>query len=150
MSAPTPVLRGLASIHGVVGTFDVLVYPLQQKLQMTQNFEEEAVKDANGFTAALLARDEHGMLNIGVKFTADTAAHAATPTTGTSTMGQPFLLPYQTVTLSGFALAAINNTFQNVTGTSLDMENSKVADGDYKLRLWANSTQNTSLTTAPS
>ena len=65
-------------------------------------------------------------------------------------MGQPFLLPYQTVILSTFALAAINNTFQNVTGTSLDMENSKVADGDYKLRLWANSTQNTSLTTAPS
>lgn len=145
-----PVQRGKAAIHGVAGTIDVIVYPIAQKLQETQNWDEEAIKDAEGFTVALLARDEHGMLNIGLKYVGDTAAHAALPVTTAGTLGQPFFAPYASVTLSAFTFAGLNAVWQVVTGTSFDAENTKVADGDYKLRRWADATQNTLLNTTPS
>lgn len=151
MAAPI-TQRGKAAIHGVAGTIDVIVYPVQQKLKMTQHFDEEIGKDEDGGDAWWIARNERGELDIGLKFVGDTAAHAATPVTDAdkSTLGQPFLQPYQTVTLSDFALAALNGAYQNISGTDLDMENTKVADGNYKLRRYADSTQNTSATTSPS
>lgn len=149
MAAPI-TQRGKAAIHGVAGTIDVIVYPVQQKLKMTQQFDEEIGKDVDGGDAWWIARNERGELSIGLKFVGDTAAHAAAPVSSAGTLGQPFLAPYATVTLSAFALAALNGAYQNISGTDLDMENTKVADGDYKLRRYADSTQNTAATTAPS
>lgn len=150
MSAPI-FQRGKAAIHGVAGTFDVIVYPIQQKVKMTQTFDEEIVKDVDGGDVAWIARNERGEFNVGVKFLADTAAHAATPVSTTiSSLGQPFLAPYATVTLSTFVLSALNGAYQNISGTEYDAENVKIADGDYKLRRYADPTQNTLATTAPS
>lgn len=146
--------RGKAAIEGVAGAIDVVVYPTAQTLKGTQQYDEEIIKDEHGFDVSWVSRNEHMMLEIGLKFLGDTAAHAAIPMQNSgsqvSTLGQPFLKPYQTMVLSGFALAALNGTYQNITGTTMDFANTKVADGDYKLRRYADSTQNTGATTAPS
>lgn len=146
----TIIARGKATVNGVAGAIDVLVYPVQQKFKATQNFEEEAGKDVIGFTAWLLARDEHAQGTYGVKFVGDTAAHAKVPVSSAGLLGQPMFAPYTSLTFSGFDMAVMNGVWQIISGSELDQENVKVADGDYKIRKWADSTQNTNLNTAPS
>lgn len=146
----TIIARGKATVNGVTGAIDVLVYPVQQKIRATQNFEEEAGKDVIGFTAWLLARDEKVEGTYGVKFVGDTAAHAKVPCTAAGLLGQPFFAPFASLTFSGFDMAVMNGVWQIISGTELDLENVKVADGDYKVRRWADATQNTALNTAPS
>jgi hypothetical protein len=150
----TIVQRGKGVVAGVTGTVNVFVWPIQQKLDFTQEWDEELLKDVNGFTMAAIGRDEKIVGDIGLKFVADSNADAAVPmSTGAgvlSNFGQPMLSPYQNIILSGFKMAALNGTWQNISGTKLDQENTKVADGTYKLRAWADSTQNTLMTTTPS
>ena len=150
----TIVQRGKGLVAGVAGTFDVIVYPIQQKLDFTQEWDEEMLKDVNGFTMALVGRDEKIVGNVGLKFVADTNEDAQTPmsaTTGVlSNFGQPVLSVYQNITLSTFKFAAINGVWQNISGSKFDLENTKVADGDYKIRAWADTTQRTLMTTTPS
>lgn len=144
------IARGKATVNGVTGAIDVMIYPVQQKIRASQMFEEEAGKDVTGFTAWLLARDEKAEGTYGVKFVGDTAAHAKTPVTSAGLLGQPFFAPYTSLTFSGFDMAVMNGVWQIISGTELDMENVKVADGDYKVRKWADATQNTLLNTVPS
>lgn len=154
MSTAPITQRGLANINGVAGSIDIVVYPLSQKIKTTQQWERELIKDVKGGDCASIDRNEHVSLSIGVKFMGDTAAHAAAPmSTGAgvlSAIGQPFLAPSAILTFSGFALAALNGTWIHDPGSELDMENVKVADGDLKMRRYADSTQQTLMTSSPS
>lgn len=136
------VKRGKASVEGIPGSIDVIVYPVSQTGKMTQNFEEEIIKDTHGFDAAWLARNEHQTFDLAMKLLGDTQAHAIT--------GGAFLAPYATVTLSGFDLTILNGAYQNLTGSDIDLGNTKVGDISFKLRKYADSTQNTLATTTPS
>ena len=136
------VKRGKASIEGVVGTFDVILYPVAQSIKLTQNFNEEIVQDIHGFDAAWLARNEHNTYDLGMKILGDTAAHAAT--------GGAFLAPYATVTITASDLTVLNGAYQLVNGSEIDLGNTKVGDISFKLRKYADSTQNTSATSTPS
>lgn len=135
------VFRGKAAVEGIAGTFDVITYPVAQTGKLTQNFEEEIVKDVHGFDGAWLARNEHELFDVGMKILGDTAAHAAT--------GGAFLAPFATVTLSGFTLTVLNGAYQLVSGGDIDLGNTKVGDISFKLRKYADSTQNTAATSTP-
>ncbi len=135
-------VRGKAVVEGFDITFDVVLYPVQQTGKMTQNFEEEIIKDPHGFDVSWLARNEHEMFDIGLKLLGDTHAHALA--------GAAFLAPLAVVTVSGAAVSLLNTTYQVVSGGDIDLGNTKVGDFNLKLRKYADSTQNTLAATTPS
>lgn len=132
------VKRGLANVAGIVGAIDTIVYPVAQSATLTQNFEEEVVKDVIGFDAAWLARNLHYLADFKFKMLGDTAAHAK---------GVTMLAPFATCTFSGFDLADFNGTWQNISGQQIDLNNTSVADFAAKFRRYADGTQNTSAVT---
>lgn len=136
----TEIKRGKASVTGIVGAVDLVVYPVAQSGTSTQNWEEEIVKDEKGFAAAWVARDLHYLANFKFKMLGDTAAHAKSVT---------FIAPLATVTLSGFDLADINGTYQNVSGAQIDLSNVSVADFATNFRKYGDATQNTLSQTTP-
>lgn len=136
------VKRGKASVEGIPGALDVVVYPVKQTGKATQNYEEEIIKDEHGFDAAWLLRNENITFDIGMKLLGDTAAHAIS--------GGAFLAPQATVVLSGFDLSVLNATFHMVSGSDIDLGNTKVGDLNIKLRKYADATQNTAAVTTPS
>jgi|SRR5581483_8385834 len=137
----TVTKRGKASVEGIPGTFDVIIYPVQQTGKLTQNFEEEIIKDVHGFDTAWLARNEHEMFDVAMKLLGDTQAHAIA--------GGAFLAPLSTVNLSGFDLAVLNGAYQVTPGGDVDLANTKVGDITFKLRKYADQTQNTLANTTP-
>jgi hypothetical protein len=142
MAAPTVVKRGKASVEGIAGSFDVIVYPVAQTGKLTHQWEEEIVKDVHGFDAAWLLRNEHATFDVGMKLLGDTNAHAIA--------GGVLLAPMAAVVLSGFDLAVLNTTYHTTPGEDIDLANTKVGDINYKLRRYINSDQNTAAATTPS
>ena len=162
MSAPTAIVRGKAVIEGVAGSFDAILYALQQTGKADQAFSEEVIQDVHGYDAAWIARNEHMKCNWALKLVGDTVAHAAIPATtvgytaGTagaavSGLGQPFLAPYSAVnfTASGSTPAAFTGTYQVIEGANVDLANTKVGDLNLVLRRYANPDQNTAANTVP-
>lgn len=137
----TEVKRGKASVTGVVGSIDLVVYPVAQSASLTQNWEEEIVKDEKGFDAAWVARNLHYLADFKFKMLGDTVAHAT---------GVTMIAPFATVTLSSFTLADLNGTYQNISGQQFDLNNTSVADFSTKFRKYGDSTQNTLSQTTPS
>lgn len=138
----TVIKRGKASVDGIVGSNDVVVYPVAQSANATHNFEEEIVKDVSGFDTAWLARNMHVLADFKFKALGDTAAHAKT--------GLTFIAPYATITLSGFDSSEFNGTWQNISGAAIDLNNTSVADFATKFRRYVDGTQNTLSQTTPS
>ena len=134
------IQRGKAALLGIAGTIDLVVYPVAQSATFTQNFEEEVVKDVNGFDTAWIARNLHYLADFKFKMLGDTAAHAG---------GVTMIAPYATVTLSTFALADLNATYQNISGQAFDLSNTSVADFATKFRKYGDTTQNTLSQTTP-
>lgn len=135
------VVKGKAVLEGIAMTFDVILYPLPQTAKMTQNWDEELIKDQHGYTNVWLARDEHHLLDLGMKIIGDTHAHALS--------GAAFLSPLSTVTISGADPASWNTTYQLVNGGDIDLANTKVGDITFKLRKYADATQNGLAVTTP-
>lgn len=129
-------------MDGIVGSIDLVVYPVSQSGKMAQQWDEETVKDTRGFDAAWLARNTHYLADFGFKLLGDTAAHAIA--------GGAFIAPLATVTLSGFDLSAFNGTYQNISGAEIDLGNTKVGDFATKFRRYDDTTQNTLSQTTPS
>lgn len=138
---PLPIQRGLAAVSGIAGTFDIIIQPVAQSGNVNQNWEEEVIKDVNGFDTAWLARNAHYMADFKFKALGDNAADAAA--------GLAFIAPLGTITLSGFDAAAFNSTWQNVSGASIDLNNTSVADFATKFRLYADPTQAALSVTTP-
>ena len=136
----SPIQRGKAAVTGIAGSIDLVVYPVAQSGTFTQNFEEEIVKDVQGFDAAWIARNLHYLADFKFKMLGDTAAHAK---------GVTFIAPLATVTLTGFDLADINGTYQNMSGAQIDLNNTSVADFATKVRKYGDATQNTLSQTTP-
>lgn len=141
MAAPVAVKRGLANVEGVVGAIDLVVYPVAQKGKLTQNWDEEVVKDNLGFDTAWISRNLHQLADFEFKVLGDTNAHAKT--------GATFIAPLATVTFSTFDAPQFNTTYQNISGASIDLNNTTVADFSMKFRAYADATQNTLSQTTP-
>ena len=138
---PSPIQRGKAAISGVAGSLDLYVYPVAQSANVNHNFEEEVVKDVNGFDTAWLARNTHKLADFKFKALGTNAATAAT--------GLTFVAPFATVTLTLFASTEFNTTWQNISGASIDLNNTSVADFSVKFRCYTDATQNTLSQTTP-
>lgn len=131
----TVTQRGKAAVTGVAGTIDIVIYPVAQSANVTHNFEEEVIKDVAGFDVAWVARNTHKLADFKFKALGDTAAHATT--------GLTFIAPFATVTLAGFSTGELNSTWQNISGASIDLNNTSVADFSTKFRAYVDGTQNT-------
>jgi len=138
----TLTVRGKATLSGSTAAFDVILYPVQQSMKMSQHFDEEIIKDAVGQDAAWLARNEKYEGDIAMKLLGDTAAHAQA--------GAAFLGPLAIVTISTCLCTAWNTTWQVIAGGDIGLVNDKVGDITFKLRRYADSTQNTLAGTTPS
>lgn len=145
--------KGKGVVAGFPGTFDVMIYVTQQKGDITQHFDESSGKDVLGFTQWLNGRDERAEMEIDIEFIGATNENAQAPMSTSSgvlsTLGQPLLSPFEAVTLSTFTMAALNGVWQTMPGCKFDMENISIGKGRYKLRRWADSTQNTLLNQTP-
>lgn len=136
------VVRGKASVHGVAGSFDVILYPVAQSMRFSQNFELDIAKDNQGDDAAWRTSNETYDLDMGMKLLGDTIAHAKA--------GAAMLAPLAAVAVSSGDAAIANGTYQVMNGAEIDLGNTKIGDITFKLRRYANSTQNTLFTTTPS
>ena len=162
MAAPAVIVRGKAVIEGVAGSFDAILYALQQTGKANQNFETEIIKDVHGYDVSWLARNEHLIADWALKLVGDTAAHAAIPATtvayaaGTagaavSGLGQPFLAPLSTInfTAAGTTPASYAGIFQYIDGAAVDLSNVAVGGLDIKIRKYANADQQAGTATVP-
>lgn len=154
------VVRGKAVVEGIAGSFDAILYSLPQTGKITQNFDEEIIKDQHGYDLAWVFRNEHVTGDFGLKVIGDTHAHALIPATvvaagaGTagsaiSSAGQPFITPGSQITFTGFDLSVFNGVFQVLSGGDIDIANTKVADLAVKVRKYADSGQQTLAATIP-
>ncbi len=134
--------RGKAQVSGVAGTFDVILYPVQQSMKATHNFELEVAKDAQGDDTAWKANNENIDGDIGMKILGDTIAHAKT--------GGAFFAPLAVVTISACDLAIWNTTWVVQPGSDIDLGNTKIGDISFKLKRYVDATQNTLSATTPS
>lgn len=145
--------RGKATISGLLsanGTtpivFDVILYPMPQSMKVQQEFDEEIVQDEIGDDCAWRARNE--------KYTGDVSMKlmdkGAVSTLANAKTGAAFKSPYTIITISNAAVAAWNTTWQIVSGGGIDQDNVKVGDITFRLRRYADPTQNTLAATIPS
>jgi hypothetical protein len=138
----TKTFRGRAQVAGCPATFDVILYPVQQNMSLTQEFDEEIIKDADGQDAAWRAQNEKYMGDMDMKLIADTQAHAEA--------GAAFLGPLAIVTVTLAKPTAWNSTFQVVSGGKISTKNDAVGDNGFRVRRYADSTQNTLAAATPS
>lgn len=137
--------RGRAQVEGVTNAIDVILKKTMQGMKLTQTFDEEINKDEHGNDCAWKANNEKYEGDLTMKLMA----------TDTSTRAQvaaaaAFLSPYAVVTISTCEVTAWNTTYQVISGNEIDLGNTKVGDMTFKLRRYADSTQNTLAATTPS
>jgi len=133
--------RGKATIAGITGTIDVVVYPVLQSAKANHSFEEEKVADNNGSYVAWLARNEEVQGDFEMRLIGDSTANAS--------LGTAFLSPLQIITLHDFLATPFNGIYQYVGG-SVDLKSNEVGSKALKLRRYVDSGQNILATTTPS
>lgn len=146
--------KGVATIEGIPGSFDVIVW-LPQTGKFNDNFEDELIKDQHGFDIAELARNQHIMGDIAMKIA---GVSSASPSTAAQLAAQVWpLAPLTTVTLSGFVFATdnaggggLNGQWTYQSGADLSLNFDKVADATFKLKKYVDPTQNLLMNTTPS
>lgn len=149
---PNVTFKGTASIEGITGSFDVIVW-LPQTGRVADNFEEEVVKDQHGFDTAWLARNQHLLMDVGMK-----VVGMATATKAAFLTAQFFpLFPLTIVTLSNFVFASdpygsngLNGSYQYMSGADLNLSFDKVAEATFKLRKYMDTGQNSVAAFTPS
>jgi hypothetical protein len=104
-------------------------------------FKLDAVEDELGFDKALIATNAH--IETDLTFMPSGASRAAAEAVAA------FLLPLAKVTLSNFAVAALNGDWVYVGDASIDL-NQKQGKMTLKVRKYDDDTQNQSLTTTAS
>ena len=140
--ADNATYRGQAQLAGIPGTFDVILYKVQQRGNLTHNFELKTAQDEYGQDAAWRATNEYVDGDWEMKLIGDTKAHVKT--------GAAFLAPLAVITLSGFDLTWLNTTFCHMSGSGINLMNDDIATNGIKMRRYVNSTQNTAFATTPS
>ncbi len=138
----TKTFRGKAQVSGCEAALDIITYAAQQSIKITQEADEEIIKDPAGQDAAWRAQNEKYMGDIAMKILGSNAAAA---------QARAILqAPYTTITISGSDSAAVNGAWQNLPAGDISLQNDKTGDQTYKLRRYTDSVQNTLATTTPS
>jgi hypothetical protein len=134
--------RGKASVSGIAGTMDVILYPVMQTAKFSHKIDLKVVQDAQGDDAAWKWNNEQVEADWMMKLLGDTIAHAKA--------GGAFLAPGAVITCSGFDLSFINTTWVYMGDGTIDLKNDDVGDNGFKVRKYVDSTQNTAFSTTPS
>lgn len=142
----TQTFRGKAQVSGSAMTFDVILYPIPQSAKMDHEFKLDIVEDSNGDDISLRAHNEMYSGDIGMVL----VDQSSTSSLANAESGGAFLSPLSTVTISACQLATWNGTWQYRPSSSIDLQNTQPGKMSYKLVRYANSTQQTLLTSTPS
>ncbi len=143
----TKTLRGKAQVSGTAFVADVILYPIAQSLDLTQEFTEQIVEDEQGQDTAWRAYNEKYMGDIGMILIDKSAVGSTTASNAKS--GAAFFAPLAIVTISTCDAAAWNTTFQIVSGSKIGNKNTETGTIAFKLRRYADSTQNTLAASTP-
>jgi hypothetical protein len=142
---------GEASFNSTAGAVSAYAGIAIQSVKGDHAWDDEVIKDFGGFDYSWLARNTHITITIAAKLTAASKALAIA--------NAVFLLPFTSVTLSGFDAPWLNVTgvaglytgsWQYYKGGTIDMTNDKVGGIDLPLKKYSDPTQNTLATTAAS
>jgi hypothetical protein len=141
--------RGYAQVAGVSGSLTVAavaLYPLKESMKFTHNFEEDIIKDEQGNDAAWRAFNEkyEGDLAMRLVMTGSPSTFANAKALAAA------LTPYAIVAISGCDIAAWNTSYQVITGSDIGLTNNTAGSMSWKLRRYADSTQNTLAVSTPS
>jgi len=160
MALPNVLLTGLAQFTGVAGAItyaSAAIYPLQRNIKVNHDFSAEEGKDPSGFDIFWAARNEFYELTIGM-YLVDSSGYTNSPSAGTvdnAIKGAFFPTPISIVTLSGFGGAhsadfpLINSTFQVRPGSTMDLDQMKCNELEWKLRRYTNAAQQTLMGLTP-
>lgn len=161
MALPTVVLTGLAQFTGVGGVITyaaAAIFPLQKNIKVTHAFDLDVLKDPSGFACAWGARDESYDLGIGM-YLVDGSGYTASPSAGNvdnAIKGAFFPTPISIITLSGFGgshsadLPLLNSTFQVQPGSTIDLDQMKCGEMEWKLKRYTNAVQQALIALTPS
>jgi hypothetical protein len=136
--------RGRAQVEGVTNAIDVILRKTMKSMNLTQSFDEQINQDEHGDDCGWKANNE--------KYEGDLEMWLMDTTTGTRSQvatAAAFLAPYAVITISTCEVTAWNTTYQNISGGSINLENTSTGKQSFKLRRYANSTQNTLAATIP-
>lgn len=144
--ADNSVYAGRAQLAGIPGSFDVILYKVQQRGTITQNFDLKSAFDQWGQDAAWRATNEYldGDWEMKLIGTADATTFANVKT------GAAFLAPLALITLSGFDLTWLNTTWRHMSGSAITLNADDIGSNTIKMRRYVNSTQNTTFAQTPS
>jgi hypothetical protein len=142
---PQEVINGSAILHGIRndGTaidIDYLAFIDTSKVQ--HKFKLDAIEDEQGFDASLIATNEHYECDI--TLTPKGATRAAVEA------AVVVLEPLASVAFTHFSVAIFNGTWIYVGDQSIELSKGKEGKVTLKFRKYADSTQNTSLSTTVS
>lgn len=133
---------GKASVSGIAGSFDVILYPVAQSMKLSHKVDIKVTQDNQGDDAAWMAKNEMIDGDWTMKLLGDTDAHAKA--------GGAFLAPLAVITVTSGDLAIMNTTWVYMGDGTIDLKNDDVGDIGFKVRRYVDSTQNTSFKTTPS
>ena len=140
------VFRGKAQVTGSLMVADVILYPTAESLDLDHDFEMDIVQDEGGDDQAWRSRNEKYNGDVGMvlvdKSSSSTIAHAQA--------GAAFFAPFAVLTISTCLVAAWNTTFVIMPGSKITQKNNDTGKIMFKLRRYADSTQNTLFATTPS
>lgn len=142
----TAALRGLASIQSIVGGVPTNITAwangiLPQSQEASLEWEEKKVMDAFGFTAGKRSTDHNIKMTFTFRPTSDTLAHAKAATV--------FLAPYAKITFTATEAADLSGDWCLESGSKIQIKNDDYAEYTLTCIRYLDSTQNASLTTAP-
>lgn len=151
MALPVVIQTGLAEFVGVGGTITyaaAAIFPLQKNYKVNHDFNVEEVKDPSGYDVAWGARNEYYEISIGM-YLVDGSGYTTSPSgsVDNAIKGAFFPTPISIVTLSGFGgthsadYPLLNATWQVRTGSTIDLDNAKCGEMEWKLRRYTNATQ---------
>jgi len=141
--------RGRAQVAGVSGTFSApsTFYPLKESMKFGHSFEEDIIKDEQGNDAAWRAFNEKFEGDIGMRLV---VLSPGTNSAATAAALAAELTPFQIVTITGCAITSWNTNYQVISGSEVGLVNTTAGSMSWKLRRYADATQNTLAVSTPS
>jgi hypothetical protein len=142
----TAVSRGFAIINAIVnGTptnISAWASIAVQSTGITQKWDQENIKDSNGFTCSRQARDASFDKKIMFKPTAQTLALARSATV--------VLAPFAELDFAGEDATDLDGGWQLQSGAEIQIKNDASADYSLSVERFADSTQNALILSTPS
>ena len=145
MAFPTPIFRGFAQVEGVSNTIDVILKKVMRTMGITQSFDEQINQDEHGNDVAWKAQNEKREVDLDMYLMAGVTG----TTRGAVATAAAFLAPYAIVTISGCECTDFNGAFQLVSGAATNLEQAATGKASFKLRKYADATQNAIAVTTP-